>query len=260
MSLGTDRLRTAPSFGTFQTLPSTIVAEGLGRMDYDFVIVDLQHGSATWEGLLEIVMGIEKGGTLPIVRVGWNDPMQIMRALDLGAVGVVVPMVSTVADAERAVAATRYAPQGMRSIGPTRQHCVPEGHVYSTEQMNRDILCLPMIETAEAIANVEAIAAVPGVDGLFFGPFDMALSLGVGLDPAAPQVSDALDRLVAACGANGIAAATVALNTNGAEDLYARGVQLVALGSDLAMITSGARADSSQAARLKQGFRTARAM
>src|SRR3546814_20643055 len=103
-------------------------------MDYDVVIVDLQHGSATWEGLLEIVMGIEKGGTLPIVRVGWNDPMQIMRALDLGAVGVVVPMVSTVADAERAVAATRYAPQGMRSIGPTRQHSVLEGHVYPTEQ------------------------------------------------------------------------------------------------------------------------------
>src|SRR3546814_18957783 len=111
-----------------------------------------------------------------------------------------------------------------------------------------------MIETAEAIANVEAIAAVPGVDGLFFGPFDMALSLGVGLDPAAPQVSDALDRLVAACGANGIAAATVALNTNGAEDLYARGLPLVALGRDLPMITSGPRPDSSQASPLKQGF------
>src|SRR3546814_17682969 len=115
----------------------------------------------------EIVMGIEKGGTLPIVRVGWNDPMQIMRALDLGAVGVVVPMVSTVADAERAVAAPRYAPQGIRSIGPPRQHCVPAGHVYSTAPMKRDLLCLPMIDTSEATANVAELTAVPGGTGPF---------------------------------------------------------------------------------------------
>jgi 4-hydroxy-2-oxoheptanedioate aldolase len=258
MSLGTERLRNGPAFGTFQTLPSTVVAEGLGRMGYDFVIVDLQHGSAGWEGLLEIIMGIEKGGALPIVRVGWNDPMQIMRALDLGAVGVVVPMVSSAEEAERAVSATRYAPEGTRSIGPIRHHCVPEGHVYSPEAMNREILCFPMIESAEALGNIEAIAAVPGIAGLFFGPFDMALSLGLDLAPFAPEVDTALDRTVALCETNGIVAATVALSVDGAEALYARGVRMVALGSDLAMITAGARKEAAEAGRLKRAFRAVR--
>jgi 4-hydroxy-2-oxoheptanedioate aldolase len=243
-----------PSFGVFQTLPSTIVAEGLGRMGYDFVIVDLQHGTATWDGLLELLIAIEKGGAAPLVRVGWNEPVQIMRALDLGAAGVIVPMVSTPEEAARAVAAARYAPTGMRSIGPMRHHIVPAGPVYSTEQANRDILVFPMIETVEALGNAEAIAATSGVDGLFLGPFDLALSMGLGLRAYPPLILDAVDRIASVCAARGLVAGTVSISMDGTEDLYRRGVQLVALGSDLAMITEGARRDVGEAPRLKRGF------
>jgi 4-hydroxy-2-oxoheptanedioate aldolase len=256
VSLGTDRLKGGvPSFGTFQTLPSTIVAEGLGRMGYDFVIVDLQHGTVTGDSLLEIIIGIEKGRAIPIVRVGWNDPMLIMRALDLGAAGVVIPMVSTPEEAARAVSATRYAPEGTRSIGPMRHHCVPAGHTFSPEQMNRDVLVFPMIETVEALENVDAIAGIPGVGGLFFGPFDMALSMGLGMAAYPPAVLGAVDRVVAACDRYGIIAGTVSVDIDGAEALYRRGMQLVALGSDLSQITAGARREVAEAERVKGSFK-----
>jgi 4-hydroxy-2-oxoheptanedioate aldolase len=256
MTIGTDCLKGGvPSFGTFQTLPSVIVAEGLGRMGYDFVIVDLQHGSVTWEPLLEILMAIEKGGAIPLVRVGWNEPPQIMRALDLGAAGVVIPMVSTGEEAARSVAAARYAPKGMRSIGPIRHHLVPQGHLYSVDEMDSDLLVIPMIETQEALDNIDAIAATPGVDGLFLGPFDMALSMGLGLSAYPPQVLDAVDRMVAACEQRNIISGTVSVSTTIAEQLYARGVQLIALGSDLGMINAAAREDVANAPRLKSSFK-----
>jgi 4-hydroxy-2-oxoheptanedioate aldolase len=255
VSLGTDRLKGAASFGTFQTLPSTIVAEGLGRMGYDFVIVDLQHGTVTGDSLLEIVIAIEKGGAIPLVRVGWNDPMLIMRALDLGAAGVVIPMVSTPAEAARGVSAARYAPAGSRSIGPMRHHCVPAGHSFSPAEMNRAVLVLPMIETVEALENVDAIAGTAGVGGLFLGPYDMALSMGLGLEVHAPAVLGAVDRVVDACDRHGIIAGTVSVDIDGAEALYRRGMRLVALGSDLSQITAGARREVAEAERLRGSFR-----
>ena len=162
------------SFGAWQCLPSSLSAEILARSGFDWILIDLQHGGASWSDLLSIVQAVELGGAIPMVRLGWNDPMQVMRALDLGACGVVIPMISTPADARQGAASCRYPPDGIRSFGPTRSF-------YTARTLNKAALCLAMIETKEGLESVDAIAATPGIDGLFVGTMDLALSLGCGV-------------------------------------------------------------------------------
>ncbi|MET0188101.1 MAG: aldolase/citrate lyase family protein [Pseudonocardia sediminis] len=236
-----DRLRAAldrgdPAIGTWCTLPGTWSAEVLGAAGFDWVVADLQHGAPTWETLLPVLQAGELGGAAPVVRVGWNDPASIMRALDLGAAGVIVPMVDDADAAVRAARACRYPPDGDRSFGPLRRR-FPD-----VATANAGVLCLPMIETAAGLGNAEQIAAAPGVDGVFLGPVDLALGLGLGLDPSMrhPDVLAAVDRCVAATRAHGRVVATTASSTEHARDLIARGVAMVTVGSDRNFVATGA--------------------
>jgi 4-hydroxy-2-oxoheptanedioate aldolase len=235
-----------PTFGAWQCLPSSLSAEILARAGFDWILVDLQHGGAGWGDLLAIIQALELGGAVPLVRVGWNDPMQIMRALDLGASGVIIPMVSTEEDAQRAVAACRYPPTGIRSFGPTRSF------YGGASQLGDEALCLAMIETQQGLDNLERIAAVPGLDGLFVGAVDLSLALGCGLTTTPnATVLAAIDQVVAACNRHHLIPGGVALGDGMPERLLSRGMRFLAVGADVAYLDQGARSDAAKAARLR---------
>lgn len=231
-----------PSFGAWLTLRDPVSAETVGRAGLDWAILDTQHGAIGWDDVAGVLQALELGGARGLVRTGWNDPMQIMRALDLGAVGVVVPMVSNASEARAAAEATRYPPAGVRSFGPVR-------NFYSAAPADRpEPLCFVMIETAQALENLEAIAATPGIDGLFVGPVDLALSLGLGPALVMPeQVLAAVDAVVAACGRHGLISGCPSLGVENGQVLATRGVRFIVLGSDAGWIRRGAAADIGRA-------------
>jgi 4-hydroxy-2-oxoheptanedioate aldolase len=230
--------KSGPAIGTWVGLASPTGAETLGRAGFDFLLLDAQHAGVTWDNMVHLLQAVAISGTPSVVRVGWNDPALIMRALDLGATGVVIPMVSTPAEAARAAAATRYPPLGNRSFGPLRNGATPD-------EANANVLCLPMVETAESLEHLEAIITTPGVDGVFIGPMDLALSLGHALDYGAfhPSVLQAVDDVVRLCHAHGKLAGTVSMNPSVTEDLLGRGIDFLTVGSDGGYVMQGARSD-----------------
>lgn len=214
------------TFGTWLSIGSSQSAEIVGRAGFDWVIVDTQHGGISEAGLLPILQALDLTQTPALVRVPWLDPALIMRALDLGATGVVVPMVNTADDALTAVRAARYPPAGVRSFGRVRSYHKADGSA-------EDPLCLVMIETVEALANVEAIAATPGIDGLLVGPVDLALSMGLGPAFRMPDaVLHAVERVAAACRAHGRIAASVSLGPDNARQQIERGMTFLTSGAD----------------------------
>lgn len=166
----------APITNAWLSIPSGYLAEGAGHQGFDSVTVDLQHGMIGFETAVTMLQAISATPAVPMVRAPSNDPEAIMHLLDAGAYGVICPMISSAEQAEAFVAACRYPPQGNRSFGPAR------GKLYGGddyfEAANDEILAIPMIETVQALENIDAILAVPGVDMIYVGPNDLALDLG----------------------------------------------------------------------------------
>ena len=187
------------AIGAWLSIPSPVTAEIIGRAGFDYACADLQHGMVDYADALAMFQAIELGDSVPFARVTWNEPGIIGRVLDLGAGGVIIPMVNTRADAEAAVASCRYAPAGRRSVGPTRIRIGRPDYFDSADDY---VLCIPMIETAEALANIDDILGVPGIDAVYVGPSDLAVSMGVGgpgLHNDHPDFSEALATVVASC-------------------------------------------------------------
>jgi 4-hydroxy-2-oxoheptanedioate aldolase len=223
--------------GAWLTLGNSFVAEMLGKLGFDWIVIDRQHGSVEWNTVGAAIQAIELGGSCAVVRVEWNSPDLIMRALDLGAVGVIVPMVSTAADARRAAEAARYPPHGIRSFGPTRNY-------YSVDAERVEPACIVMIETREAMDNLQAIVTTPGVDGVFVGPADLALDLGVPISlPMHQSVTAAIDKTVGACAAAGILPGAASFSVQNASDFLGQGVRLLTLGADVSYLRRGAQPD-----------------
>ena len=230
-----------PSLGAWCCLADAAVAEILARQGFDWVCVDVQHGLASEATLPGMLAAVSAAGVPGIVRVRWNTPSDIGWALDVGAQGVIVPMVDTAADAARAVAACRYPPAGTRSYGPVRPAFADARG--DLAEINRRVVCAVMIETAAAVAQVEEIAAVPGVDALFVGPSDLAVALGVepGAAARASQVfQDATARVVRACQDNGIVAGIYAGGPEVTKYWGARGFRMMTLHSDTGLLEESA--------------------
>ena len=228
--------------GYWVGLDSPASTERLARLGYDYVALDAQHGLFGYSGMLNALTAIDAaGGAVGLVRTAANDATAIGRALDAGAAGVIVPLVSSAADAAAAVRASRYPPTGVRSYGPMRS-LLRIGP--TPAQADRSVAVLAMIETAAGLADVEAIAATPGLDGLYVGPSDLTIALG-GTGPADPAVADAFEAALArvrrACADNGIAAG---LHTRSGAEAAARaaeGFTLLSVAGDITHLEDAAR-------------------
>jgi 4-hydroxy-2-oxoheptanedioate aldolase len=181
--------------------------------------------------MVSAFQGIRASGGVPITRVANNDPMLIGKSLDAGAAAVILPMVETAAQVAELSAAFRYQPRGSRSFGPVRAGMtIGSTAIESLE----DVACVPMIETAEGLANVDAIASADGVDALYIGPADLCLSLGLPptFDRQEDAYQEAVDKVLAACRASGIAAGIQCTDGAMAKRYADRGFQLVTVASD----------------------------
>lgn len=208
--------------------------ELMAHSEVDYIYLDQQHGLTSFDVLLAQLRAFAGTTTTPLVRVLSNDSALIGQALDAGAHGVIVPMVNTVEDAHAAVAGCRYQPAGVRSWGPLRARF---GLGSDPEQVDAQVLCFVMVETLEGIDNVERIAAVRGVDGIYIGPADLAVSMGLapGLQIQAGAHADAIARIVRACDAAG----KVAAMSGDPSHLAAQGLRMVTAGGDAAFLQAG---------------------
>jgi len=226
------------TLGVWMTSDSPANAEIVGDAGFDYVNIDMQHGFADYTSVVDMMRALHPSATSITCRVPWNEPGIIGRVLDAGAMGVIVPMVNTVEQAERAVAACRYAPDGARSFGPVRAARV-NGPDYSS-RANAEVACIPMIETTEALAHLDDILDVPGIDAVYVGPADLSLTLGLApLGDHDDAVFDgALTSIVAACDRRGIVAGIHA-NPRIARKRLDQGFRMVTVTSDLQALASG---------------------
>lgn len=223
-------------------IPSALSAEAMARAGFDWVCIDMQHGCMDYPIALEMIRAIDATACRSIVRVPWNEPGMIGRVLDAGADGVIIPMVRTPADARAAVDACLYPPAGRRSFGPMRVGLRDGGGYF--HEANGRVLVIPMIETEDALTNVEAIATTPGVGALFLGPYDMSVALG--LPPRDNDGEAAFDRavttIVAAAKKAGIGAAVLSSASLFAQRA-AQGFNMISTCVDLSALSQAARSD-----------------
>jgi 4-hydroxy-2-oxoheptanedioate aldolase len=231
--------RDRPAFGLWSVLPDPAVAELVAGGPFDYVCVDLQHGVATFSELPAMLQAMRAAGRAPVVRVPWNEPAGIMRALDVGASAVLVPMVNSADDARRAASACRYPPAGQRSWGPMWADVRPDGALPPAEQ-DAAVICLVMVETRAGMAALDEIVRVPGVDGVYIGPNDLALGCGYGRatyrDSA--EVDALIDRAVAACRDAGVVPGLHCSDAEMALHWAGRGARMLTAGQDTSLLSA----------------------
>jgi 4-hydroxy-2-oxoheptanedioate aldolase len=223
------------------SVPAAYSAEIIAHQGFDSITVDLQHGQGDYASMCAMLTAVSTTATVPLVRVQWNDPGEVMRALDAGAYGVVCPTINNRAEAERFVGACRYAPIGYRSVGPNRATLYAGGGDYLAKS-NETVLAIVQIETADGLKNVDEIAGVKGLDMLYVGPSDLGLSLGrePRMDPTDPIVVAAIDKVLVAAHARGLTAGIYCVSLDYANAMFAKGFDLVTVASDAGLIMAGA--------------------
>lgn len=234
------------TLGCWLSMGSWIAAEMLTGIDFDYINVDLQHGLSDYSEALASLAAMQRHEATPTVRVPWNEPGIIGKVLDAGAMGVIIPMVNSVAEAEAAVSACRYAPAGARSYGPARA-AMALGANYASEA-NDKVACIPMIETVQAIENLDAILDVPGIDAVYVGPADLSISLGLppGSDQEAQSFNDALAAVVDGCRARGITPGCHTTSALAAKRIE-QGFRMLTITSDSLGMQAGARSALAEA-------------
>lgn len=215
-------------------------AEVMARLGFDGLVIDMQHGLTDMANLWPMLQAVSQTDTVPVVRVSWNEPAPIMKALDLGAYAIIVPLISNGADAAKAVAACRYPPVGIRSSGPVR--AIHYGGGDYQAHADEEIVVFAMIETKEGLENLDAICATPGLDAVYIGPSDLAYALGQrpGPDSKDPVHLATCNRVLETAHRHGIKAGMHCASAAFAADAVKRGFDLVMLTSDLASMVAGA--------------------
>ena len=222
-------------------IPDGFSAEVMAHQGWDTLTIDLQHGVNDYGAMVRMLQAISTTPTVPLVRVPWLEPGILMKALDAGAYGVICPMVNTREEAQKLVAYTHYAPQGTRSFGPVR--AVLYGGADYQQHANDTIVTFAMIETAQALDNLDAILSVEGLDAVYIGPSDLSLSLGCrpAFDDVDPPVAQAIDHILARARAHGVVAGIHNGTPEAALARIAKGFQLVTVSSDARLIAAGAQ-------------------
>jgi 4-hydroxy-2-oxoheptanedioate aldolase len=239
-----NRLRTLwKSGGTavngWLAIPSSFSAETMAHQGWDTLTVDLQHGVVDYQVAVTMLQAISTTPTVPLVRVPWLEPGILMKMLDAGAYGVICPMVNTREDAQRLVSYTHYAPMGTRSFGPIR--ALLYGGADYPQHANNTIITFAMIETRQALDNLDAILSVEGLDAVYIGPSDLSLSLGCKpqFDDVEPPVAQAIDHILARAKAHGIVAGIHNGSPEGAAARAKKGFQFVTIASDARLMAAG---------------------
>ena len=217
-------------------------AETMAHQGWDALTIDLQHGMVDYQAMVPMLQAISTTDTVPVVRVPWLEPGILMKALDAGAYGVICPMISTREDAQRLVAYTHYAPRGTRSFGPVR--AVLYGGPDYQEHANETIVTFAMIETAQALDNLDQIMSVEGLDAIYIGPSDLSLALGCRpvFDDVDPKAAEAIDHVLERAKAHGLVAGIHNGSTDAASQRIRKGFQFVTVGSDARLMAAGAQA------------------
>jgi 4-hydroxy-2-oxoheptanedioate aldolase len=224
-------------------IPNGYSAEVMAQAGWDSVTIDMQHGVQDYMSTVGCLQAMQPHPVVPMVRVPWNEPGIVGKVLDAGAYGVICPMVNTEEQARAFISFCKYPPSGSRSNGPVRAGLYGASTGYQ-KTANEEILCIPMIETREAVGNMKAILDVPGVDAVYVGPSDLGFSYGLPpvLDREEPQILKTYEQLLAETSARGIAACIHCGGAAYAARMVAMGFKLVTIGSDSSFIAAGARA------------------
>ena len=221
-------------------VPSSFSAEVMAHAGWDSLTVDMQHGPVDYESLVPMLQAISTTDPVPVVRVLWNDPGLIMRVLDAGCSAVICPMINPREEAEAFVGACRYPPAGNRSFGPYRA-TLYGGQDY-TDHANETVVTMAMIETREALDNLEEIVGVQGLDAVFVGPSDLGQNLGhgPGTDREEPEVLEAIERILAAAREHGLAAGIFTGTPAYASRMVEKGFCFVTISSDARLLAAAA--------------------
>ena len=191
------------AIGSWITLAHPAIPEIMAKAGFDWLTVDLEHSVITIREAEELIRVIELCGIVPLVRLSANDPVQIKRVMDAGAHGVIVPMVNSVTEAERAVSAVRYPPQGTRGVGLARAQGYGSSFDDYLDWMNKESVVIVQVEHIDAVNNLEKILSVDGVDGFIVGPYDLSGSLGVPGQFDHPLMKEAMERIISVGVASG---------------------------------------------------------
>ena len=232
-----------PTLNGWCSIGNPFVAEIMAAQGFDSLTVDMQHGALDYSDLLPMLQAMRASGATLLARVPWLDPAHVMKALDAGADGVICPMVNTAEDAARFVSYLRYPPHGVRSFGPTRA-VFAHGPDYAATA-NQRVLAFAMVETAEALANHDAIVATPGLDGIYVGPADLTQSvsegrLPFGMDREEPEMIAAIRRIAEACTARGLVPALHCGTPEYAHRALGWGFRMTTVGGDTRFLSAGA--------------------
>ncbi|HEX2115942.1 MAG TPA: HpcH/HpaI aldolase/citrate lyase family protein [Alphaproteobacteria bacterium] len=231
-----------PQIGLWSSLCSNVVAEVIGGCGFDWILVDTEHSPNELPGIMSQLQALAVGTATPIVRPAWNDVVLIKRILDVGATSILVPFVQNAEEARKAVAATRYPPAGIRGVATTTR-AGKFGRIKDYLRKANDEICvLVQVETRTALDNLEAIAAVEGVDGVFIGPSDLAAALGHLGNPAHPDVQAAISDAVKRLKAKGKPAGILTSVEADAKRYLAEGYTFVAVGTDMGLLARNGEA------------------
>ena len=219
--------------GAWLQLTSTFSAEIMARAGFDWLMVDLEHAPGDFVNLAAQLQAMSCSDCVPFVRAPWNDMVTIKRILDTGVMGLLVPYVNTAQEARAAVAACKYPPAGVRGVAASpRAAWFGQNSMDYLQNANEEIFIMTAVETGEAVANLDEILAVDGLDGIFIGPMDLATSMGHFANAAHPEVQEAISIIEKKTLAAGKCLGTVAGSWEQAQQKYDKGYQLLMLMSD----------------------------
>jgi 4-hydroxy-2-oxoheptanedioate aldolase len=223
------------------SVANSFTAEMMASQGFDAVCIDMQHGETGLSTLMGMLQAVSATDATPVVRVGWNEPAAIMKALDFGASAIIVPLINNAEEARKAVSACRYPPAGDRSSGPVRAMQI-HGPDYISEA-NDDVILMAMIETKEGLVNLEEICATPGVDAIYIGPADLSFALGMAprADNPDPLHMATCDRIKEAAHRHGKKVCMHCASAGFAAGAIQRGFDLVMITSDLGSMIAGVK-------------------
>ena len=230
-----------PAIGVWNSVGDSLFAEAIASLHPDYVCVDMQHGEPSVAGLVPMLQGIVAGGSAPIVRVPDSTPAVIMKALDAGALGVVVPLVESADEAAKAVAACRFPPRGNRSFGPFRASI--QAATTDPSELEK-VACIVMVETKVGIEHIQEIAATDGLTAIYLGPSDLSLALG--LPPAsidAPEFVATVHRIRETCASYGVIAGMHCYDGESARRAIEQGFGMVTVAVDLRLFRQALNAE-----------------